>query len=48
MEELTAEIERKEVWLRSETERVEILAAKLARREKHLSQEAQRIANLEQ
>ena len=37
MEELTVEIERKEQWLRQETDRVEILAAKLTRKEKNLN-----------
>ena len=45
LEELTNEIERKEKALREETERVELLAAKLARKEKHLVQEEQRLGN---
>ena len=47
MEELTHEIERKETALRQESERVELLAAKLARKEKHLGQEEQRLGNWE-
>ena len=47
MEELTHEIERKETALRVESERVELLAAKLARKEKHLGQEEQRLGNWE-
>ena len=39
MEKLEARLERKEKALRDETERVELLAAKLARKEKHLAQE---------
>ena len=39
IESLAVEIERKESWLREEMERVELLAAKLARKEKHLNQE---------
>ena len=37
MEELTVEIEKKETQLREEKERVELVAAKLARKEKHLN-----------
>ena len=37
MEALTVEIERKEKWLRTETDRLERLAAKLARKEKTLN-----------
>eukprot|EP00353_Schmidingerella_taraikaensis_P001423 CAMPEP_0185595360 /NCGR_PEP_ID=MMETSP0434-20130131/78126_1 /TAXON_ID=626734 ORGANISM="Favella taraikaensis, Strain Fe Narragansett Bay" /NCGR_SAMPLE_ID=MMETSP0434 /ASSEMBLY_ACC=CAM_ASM_000379 /LENGTH=135 /DNA_ID=CAMNT_0028223307 /DNA_START=284 /DNA_END=690 /DNA_ORIENTATION=- len=47
MEELTGEIERKEEWLRGETERLELLAAKLTRKEKTLRQERQRLSNWE-
>ena len=43
MELLSMEIEKKETWIREEIERVELLAAKLARKEKHLIQEEQRL-----
>lgn len=39
MEDLTVEIERKETYLRDENQRLELLAAKLARKEKNLHQE---------
>lgn len=47
MEVLTVEIEKKEKWLRTETDRLERLAAKLARKEKTLDQEKQRLTNWE-
>ena len=47
MEELTIEIEKKEKWIRNETDRLERLAAKIARKEKTLNQEKQRVTNFE-